>query len=408
MNPVNPVNPPNPANPLAKITVYGTTWCSDCKRAKQFLGEQRVHYNWIDIEEQPEFQAFVEQVNHGKRIIPTIVFEDESVLVEPSNADLARKLGLKTEARMQYYDVIIVGGGPTGLTTALYTAREGLDTLIIERSALGGQVGITERLDNFPGFPEGIAGAEFADRLTQQAERFGVEMLKAQSVVGLRAEGESRYIKTEDGREYGSRAILISTGSKYRRLNVPHEEDFIGAGIHFCATCDGPFYRGQPVAVIGGGNSAGEESLFLTRFVDKVTLLVRGSALSASKVVIDKIEESNQIEVRYNTDVLSFSGDENGKLNGVAIKNSQTGQGETIHPKGVFVFIGLQPNTSWLPPEIRRDPTGFVVTDLMLQTNLPGVFAAGDVRLGSTKQAASAAGEGATAALMIREYLRQH
>jgi thioredoxin reductase (NADPH) len=392
-------------NAASKITVYGATWCPDCKRAKKFLGEQRVHYNWIDIEERPESQAYVEKVNNGKRIIPTIVFEDGSILVEPSNADLAKKLGLQTQARMAYYDLIIVGGGPTGLTTALYAAREGLEVLVIERSALGGQVGITERLDNFPGFPDGIAGAEFADRLAKQAVRFGVETLKAKAVVSLRAEGESRYVKTAEGDEYGARAVLIATGSKYRRLGVPGENDFIGAGIHFCATCDGPFYKGQHVAVIGGGNSAGEESVFLTRFAEKVTLIVRGDALTASKVVIDKLAATPQIDVRLNTETVSFQGE--GKLSGVTLRDRTTGTTTELHPKGVFVFIGLQPNSAWLPPEINRDKVGFVLTNAMLETSMPGVFAAGDVRFGSTNQAASAAGEGATAALMIRDYLRK-
>jgi thioredoxin reductase (NADPH) len=392
-------------NAMSKITVYGAAWCPDCKRAKKFLGEQRVHYNWVDIEENPESQAYVESVNNGKRIIPTIVFEDGSILVEPSNADLAKKLGLQTMARMAYYDLIIVGGGPTGLTTALYAAREGLEVLVIERSALGGQAGITERLDNFPGFPDGIAGAEFADRLAKQAMRFGVETLKAQAVVSLRAEGESRYVKTADGDEYGARAVLIATGSKYRRLGVPGEDDFIGAGIHFCATCDGPFYKGQHVAVIGGGNSAGEESLFLTRFVEKVTLIVRGDALTASKVVIDQLSATPQIDVRLNTETVSFQGE--GKLSGVTLRDRTTGTTTELHPKGVFVFIGLQPNSAWLPPEINRDKVGFVLTNAMLETSMPGVFAAGDVRFGSIKQAASAVGEGATAALMIREYLRK-
>ncbi len=241
---------------MAGVTVYGATWCPDCRQAKQFLGEQRIHYTWVDIEQDREGQALVEGANGGKRIIPTIVFPDGSILVEPSNAQLAAKLGIQTRAQMQYYDLIVIGGGPTGLTAALYGAREGMSVLVIERSALGGQAGITERLDNFPGFPEGVSGEEFADRLTQQAARFGVEMLKAQEVTGLRAEAESRYVQTADGAEYGARAVLIATGSTYRRLGVPGEDDLIGAGIHFCATCDGPFYKGLPVAVIGGGNSA--------------------------------------------------------------------------------------------------------------------------------------------------------
>ena len=228
------------------LTVYGATWCSDCKRAKKFLGEQRVHYDWVDIERDPERPGLVERLNNGKRIIPTIVFEDGGILVEPTNAELAAKLGLPTEAKMGDYDLIVVGGGPAGLTAALYAAREGFETLVIEQSGLGGQAGVTERLDNFPGFPDGVSGAEFGDRLAQQARRFGVELLQAQSVTGLRVEDESRYISTADGREYGARAVLLAPGSQYKRLGVEGEEDFIGAGVHFCATCDGPFYKGAP------------------------------------------------------------------------------------------------------------------------------------------------------------------
>ena len=388
----------------AHLTVYGAPWCSDCKRAKKFLGEQRIHYHWVDVEQDPEGLAFVERANQGKRIIPTIVFEDGSLLIEPSNAQLAKKLGLPTRARLSYYDLIVVGSGPAGLTAALYAAREGLETLVIEKSGLGGQAGVTERLDNFPGFPEGVSGSEFADRLAQQARRFGVELLQAQEVTGLRAEEESRYVTTSDGSEYGARAILVASGSTYRRLEVPGEDELIGAGIHFCATCDGPFYKGRHVAVIGGGNSAGEESLFLTRFADKVTILVRGEAMRASKIIVDKVSTTPKIEIRYNTEVVEFLGER--KLSGVKIINRQTAAKSTLHPAGVFIFIGLTPNTAWLPPEIQRDPYGFIVTSRTLETSLPGVFAAGDARLGSTKQAASAAGEGVTTALMIREYLK--
>jgi thioredoxin reductase (NADPH) len=387
------------------LTVYGAPWCGDCKRAKKFLGEQRVHYHWVDVEQDAEGLALVERANKGKRIIPTIVFEDGDILVEPSNAELAARLGLQTHARLSYYDLIVIGSGPAGLTTALYAAREGLDVLVIEKSGVGGQAGLTERLDNFPGFPDGIGGAEFADRLALQARRFGVEMLQAQEVTSLRAEAESRYIITGDGAEYGARALLVATGSTYRRLGVEGEDDLIGAGVHFCATCDGPFYKGRHVAVIGGGNSAGEESLFLTRFADRVTILVRGAAMTASKIVIDKVEENAKIDVRYNTEVQALHGD--GRLTGLTIRDKTTGATEEIAPAGVFVFIGLSPNSGWLPDTINCDQYGFVVTDHMLATSVPGVFAAGDVRKGSTKQAAAAVGEGATAALMIREYLKE-
>ncbi|MFN8596150.1 MAG: FAD-dependent oxidoreductase [Anaerolineae bacterium] len=387
------------------LTVYGATWCSDCKRAKKFLGEQRVHYEWVDVEQDADGLALVERLNNGKRIIPTIVFhDDDSFLTEPSNAELARKLGLQTQARMGYYDLICIGGGPASLTAALYAAREGLDVLVIEKSGLGGQAGVTERLDNFPGFPDGIGGGDFADRLTTQARRFGVELLQAQEVTSLREEEESKYVTTGDGHVYGARAVLIATGSTYRRLGVPGEDDLIGAGVHFCATCDGPFYKGQPVAVIGGGNSAGEESLFLTRFASKVTLLVRGAEMTASKIVVDKVTNNDRIAVRYNTEVTKLLGEAH--LTGLTVRDRVSGATEDIHPQGAFVFIGLSPNTGWLPPEIQRDATGFIVTKPNLETSISGVFAAGDCRLGSTKQAASAAGEGATAALMIREYLK--
>ena len=190
------------------LTVYGATWCSDCKRAKKFLGEQRVHYEWVDVEQDADGLALVERLNNGKRIIPTIVFHDDnSFLVEPSNAELARKLGLQTKARMNYYDLICIGGGPASLTAALYAAREGLDVLVIEKSGLGGQAGVTERLDNFPGFPDGIGGGDFADRLTTQARHFGVELLQAQEVTSLREEEESKYVTTADGHVYGARRV---------------------------------------------------------------------------------------------------------------------------------------------------------------------------------------------------------
>lgn len=387
------------------LTVYGATWCGDCKRAKKFLGEQRVHYEWVDVEQDAAGLALVERLNHGKRIIPTIVFhDDESHLVEPSNAELAAKLGLQTKARLDYYDLICIGGGPASLTAALYAAREGLDVLVIEKSGLGGQAGVTERLDNFPGFPDGIGGGEFADRLTTQARRFGVELLQAQEVIGLRQEEESKYVSTADGHEYGARAVLIATGSTYKRLAVPGEDELIGAGVHFCATCDGPFYKGEHVAVIGGGNSAGEESLFLTRFAGKVTLLVRGPQMTASQIVIDKVNANDKIEVRYHTEVTELHGE--AKLSGLTVRDRLSGATEVIHPRGAFVFIGLSPNSGWLPPQVQRDAHGFIITRPNLETSMAGVFAAGDVRLGSTKQAASAAGEGATAALMVREYLK--
>ena len=407
-----------------KITVYGAYWCPDCRRSKQFLGEHQIPYNWVDIEEDKEGEQYVIKRNGGKRIIPTIEFEDDSILVEPSNAELATKLGLKTTAERSHYNLIVVGGGPAGLTAALYTTREGIETLLIERAALGGQAATTQWLDNVPGFSEGISGADFSHQLRLQAERFGVEFLQAQDVYDLHSHENYHHITTGDGSKYTAKAVLVATGSSYKSLNVPGEDKYIGAGIHFCATCDGPFYKGLPVAVIGGGNSATEESVFLTKFVEKVTLLVRGDELTASKVLQEKVLSHPQIDVRFNTETLEFKGAES-KLNTVVIQDQKTQKVEEIHPKGVFTFIGQTPNTGFLNgSKIEKNRWGFIVSGhnlvhdaprpagyenrdpALLETSVPGIFAAGDVRADSTKQVASAAGEGATAALLIREYLK--
>ena len=385
------------------ITVYGTQWCGDCKRAKQFFAEQRVHYRFVDVDMDSEGLAVVERVNGGRRIIPVIVFPDGTTLVEPSNAELAAKLGLQTRASRSFYDLVVVGSGPAGLTAALYTAREGIDTLVVERGGIGGQAGITERLDNFPGFPEGVTGAEFADRLRRQAERFGVEILAAQEVRSVMPDGPYWAVSTADGSEYGCFAALVALGSTYRRLGVPGEEDFIGAGVHFCATCDGAFYRGEHVAVIGGGNSAGEEGLFLTRFARRVTIVTRDPALTASRVVVDKVAEHPDVEVLTDTTPVGFTGDSH--LSGVVLRDNASGAERTLEVPAAFVFIGLSPNTSVLEGIVERDGAGFVLTDAGLMTSAPGLFAAGDCRAGSTKQAASAAGEGAAAAIAIRRYI---
>jgi thioredoxin reductase (NADPH) len=405
-----------------RVTVYGAYWCPDCRRAKKFLGEQFIPYKWIDIEQDKDAEIYVLQKNQGKRIIPTIVFEDDTFLVEPSNAELARKLGLKTEAKKVYYDLIIVGGGPAGLTAAIYAAREGADVLLIERSGLGGQAGIAVGLDNFPGFPEGISGQEFSERVTQQARRFGVEILQAVDVERLAWEEGYHEAYTSDGKHYHSLAVLIATGASYRRLEVPGEDDYIGAGIHFCATCDGPFYKGaQEIVVVGGGNSAVEEGLHLTNFADKVTLLVRGDRLTASQIAIDKVNEPNsRVEVRFNTVVDAIEGQDS-KLKTIKYHYQDSDKTEEIQPAAAFIFIGQTPNTGFLKDYVTLDRNGFVLTghdithgrEIMGMEPLPfeasksGLFVAGDARHGSTKQVASAVGEGAAASISIRDFLRR-
>ena len=387
------------------ITVYGAPWCPDCKRSKQFLAEQRVDYSWVDIDADEEARSYVQRVNDGKQIIPTIVFGDGSVLAEPTNAELAAKLGISPKAERETYDLIVVGGGPCGLTAAIYAAREGIETLIVERSGVGGQAGVTERIENYPGFPVGITGGQLADQMRAQAEGFGVEILAAQAVSRLRPAENSWAVMTENGDEYRSGVVLIASGSTYRRLNVPGEDDLIGAGVHFCATCDGPFYRGQDMVVVGGGNSGVEEGLFLTKFANKVTVLEVREQLGASQILRDKAESHPRMEVRLNTTVQEFRG--NGRLSSVVVKDLKTGELEELTPGAVFVFIGLTPNTDFLKDVVELDQWGFIKAGPTMESSAAGVFAAGDARGGSTKQVASAVGEGATAALMVRQFLEK-
>ena len=390
------------------IKVYGASWCPDCRRAKRFLGDQRISFEWHDIEVDPDGVRTVQERNDGKNIIPTIVFPDGSHLSEPSNEELAEKIGLERMAMMHVYDLIIVGGGPAGLTTSIYAARENLQTLVIDSKGLGGQAGVTERLDNYPGFPDGIGGAELADRIVLQAQRYGVEMLQAVSVNSITSDGEEVDVETATGDHYHARAALIATGASYRRTDAPGEDDLIGAGIHFCATCDGPFYKGaSQLLVLGGGNSGLEEGLFLTQFVDRVTIVQRGDRLTANKLLQDKVMMTPTMDVLLNREVVEFrpKDDGSGKLGAVVLKDRETGDTEELHPAGAFVFIGLDPNTGFVKGSVDLDDRGLIVTDMGLQTSVPGVFAAGDVRSGSTKQLASAVGEGAAAAIGIRMYL---
>ena len=390
-------------NERDRIVVYGANWCPDCKRAKQFLGEQRIPFTWVDLEQDVEAVKHVEGINNGKQIIPAIVFPDSSVLVEPPNAELAQKLGIQISASRRFYDLIVIGGGPAGLTAALYAAREGISTLVIEAKGLGGQAAVTERLDNYPGFPEGVSGDEFGRRLVEQARRFDVGILGATRVSSIVGDGQYRMVRTSGGDEYRASAVLLSGGSVYRCLNVPGEEDFIGAGVHFCATCDGPFYKGQEILVVGGGNSGVQEAIFLTRFATKVTIVEHGDALRASHILRAKAEELDSIDIVTSTEVTELRGDT--RLRTVVLRDRVSGASREVRRGAVFVFIGLDPSSEPFADVVETDQYGFIVTDNTLQTNIPGVFAAGDIRAGATKQVASAAGEGATVAMAIRAHL---
>ena len=387
-----------------QLTVYGATWCPDCRRAKSFLTTHRVPFTWIDLETQPEMVAEVEKLNGGKRIIPTLVFPDGTFLAEPSNDELADKVGLVRSAELREYDLIIVGGGPTGLTTAIYAARENAKVLIVERSAPGGQAGVTERFDNYPGFPEGVGGAELAERMTRQALRYEVEILQAVAVTKISPDGPMITVSLSTGAEVSAPAVLIATGSTYRRTNAPGESDLIGAGIHFCATCDGPFYKGaKDLTIVGGGNSGLEEGLFLTQFVDHFTVVQAFPTLTGSRLLQDKVNNNPKMSVKLDTSVASFNPTPEGKLASITLECD--GASEVHETSGAFVFIGLDPNTEFLSGLLSTDERGFITTDQSFKTSVPGIYAAGDVRGGSTKQLASAVGEGAAVAIQIRYYL---
>jgi thioredoxin reductase (NADPH) len=391
-------------SPDTPLVVFGATWCPDCRRAKLFLTTHRIPFHWVDLEVEPERTAEVEARNNGKRIIPTIVFPDGTFLAEPSNDELADAVGLTRSAARREYDLIIIGGGPTGLTTSIYGARENLNVVIIERSAPGGQAGVTERFDNYPGFPDGVGGAELAERMTRQAERYEVEILQAVAATAVTKDDMMIRVDLSTGESVSAPAVLIATGSTYRRTGADGEADLIGAGIHFCATCDGPFYRGAPeLTIVGGGNSGLEEGLFLTQFADHVTVLQAMPMLTASKLLQDKVYGHPKMSVILDAKVQSFDANDEGKLKSVTIERN--GNIETLPSSGAFVFVGLDPNTGFLEGSLATDRRGFLETDHDFRTNVDGVFAAGDVRAGSTKQIASAVGEGAAVAIQIRYYL---
>jgi thioredoxin reductase (NADPH) len=392
---------------MSDIRVYGAPWCPDCKRTKKFLAEHRLAYDWVDIDQDKDGLAYVEKLQDGGRTIPTVVLPGGEHLVNPSDEDLARTLGIAREAQRSFYDVAIVGGGPAGLCAALYAAREGLEAIVVDRSGLGGQAGTTERIDNYPGFPDGIGGGELADRFVAQAKRYGVELLSAVSVDNVSNDGEDVVLTLATGQQVGAHAAIVATGSTYKRLGVPGEDRLIGSGVHFCATCDGPFYRGAgELLVIGGGNSALEEGLFLSQFADRIRVVQRAPELTASKLLQDKVRDDPRFTVQLNSEVVELKGD--GKLESVRIRDDATGEEQEVTARAAFVFIGQQPNSDFLRGSVDLDEWGFVQTGERLQTSMPGVYAAGDVRRGSTKQLGAAVGEGITALLMVREHLLAH
>ncbi len=388
-----------------QIIIYGAGWCADCASVKAYLDKKSIPYEYKDVESDEAAKQEMFAKNDGADTIPTLVIDGE-VMINPPLTEIGKKLGLNEmgESESKVHDVIMVGAGPSALAAAVYTTREDIETMLIEKAVIGGLAAITDWVDNYPGFAKGISGLELAEQLQSQAERFGAD-IRFGEVTSLTSEGGIVTLQSSEG-ELKAKAVLIATGSDYRKLGIPGELEYYGRGVHYCATCDGAFYREKRLVVVGGGNSAVQEAMFLTRFTSHIDMLVR-STISASEVLQHELQQyidSGKISVHIGAvpnEIVAADG-----KSVSSVKITQDGEQKTIETDGVFVFIGLLPNTDFLKSTaIELDERGLIKTDAHLMTAMQGVFASGDVRSGATMQIASAVGEGATAALKMREYL---
>ncbi len=422
--------------PYEGIRVAGTLWSQSSHTVKDFLARNQIPYQWLDLEKDEEArqlaaeigQPVSEEADEGlmKLRLPIVFFPDGSHLIQPDLAELAERTGMQTHAAQPFYDLAIVGAGPAGLAAAVYGASEGLRTVMVEREAPGGQAGTSSRIENYLGFPNGLSGGDLARRAVTQARRFGVELITAREVVGIRTEDPYRYIQLSDGGEFSCHALLIATGVSVRRLEVPGIERWTGAGVYYgAALSEAAFYRGQHVIIVGGANSAGQAAVYFAHHASDVTIVARGSSLEKgmSQYLVDQIQEIPNIEVITNTEVVEVKGSQ--RLDGFYVKNRDTGQIQTLHAAAMFIFIGAVPRTEMLSSLVERDSAGFVLTgpDLfpggqrnstwplkrdpyLLETSCPGIFAAGDVRHGSIKRVASAVGEGSISVAFVHQYLK--
>jgi len=386
-----------------KVVVYGADWCPDCQRAKSYLRDNNINFQFIDVDKHEWATQKVEEINKGKRIIPTIFVGDVSY-TNPNNAALQDVFGLDEEKSTRLYDTIIVGAGAAGLTTSIYAQRDRFDSLIIEKKNIGGNAYLTSKIENYPGFTD-ISGPKLMDRMADQATTYGAEIKTGVDLLSMEKVSNQFLIKTNMG-EYNARSVVLAVGSTYRKLNIPGEEEMIGAGIHFCATCDGAFYRDKEILVIGGGNSALEEGIFLAGFCKKVTIINRTNEFKASSTYVDKLDSIDNIVVHHNMNSEKFLSDDTGLFRALAVKDTQSGEQSELTADGVFIFIGLIPNTVPFQDLIDLDEKGFIVTKGMGQTSVPGIFAAGDCRAGAIAQVAAATGEGVLASYGIKDYLK--
>ncbi|MEP1488337.1 MAG: FAD-dependent oxidoreductase [Algibacter sp.] len=390
-------------NSQGVIKLYGANWCPDCQRAKSYLQDNGINYQFIEVDKHEWAAKLVEETNNGKRIIPT-VFIDETSYTNPDNSELKTLLNIGQESEKTIYDSIVVGAGAAGLTASIYIQRDRFSSLILEKKNIGGNAFLTEKIENYPGFTT-ISGPELTQRMAEQAKTYGAKIETGVSVKSLKKEGGVFSVDTNMG-AYQSKTVVLALGSTYRKLGIPNEEDLIGAGIHFCATCDGAFYRDREVIVVGGGNSALEEGIFLASFCKKVIIVNRGDAFSASETYIEKLPSIKNIEVHMNKESVSFIKDENDNFKGLQVKDRITNEETALYADGSFIFIGLIPNTDNVKGFIDLNERGFITTTGLGETNIKGVFAAGDCREGAIAQVAAATGEGVLASYGVRQFFK--
>jgi thioredoxin reductase (NADPH) len=409
------------------LRIIGSRHSSDATRLRGFATRNRLPHVWIELEEDPGAEALLKSFDTDASETPVTIWQGKEVLENPTNAELARAIGLKVDVpRKQTYDLVVVGAGPAGLGAAVYGASEGLSTLALESTALGGQAGTSSRIENYLGFPAGLSGFELASRALVQADKFGTQTAVPQEAVSVNREGDHYRIGLSEAGEVVARSVIAASGARYRRLEVPGLERFEGVGVHYAATqAEAQPFEGEEVAVVGGGNSAGQAALFLAGRTRRVYLLIRGDDLGKgmSSYLVDRVTDAENVKLLADTEVRELVGED--RIEGVVVEDNRLGTRWTLGARALFVFIGAEANTGWLEGAVELDERGFVLTGgelsrsvlegdawqelsrepYLLETSLPGVFAAGDVRSGSIKRVASAVGEGAMAVRLVHQYL---
>jgi thioredoxin reductase (NADPH) len=411
------------------LRIIGSRHSPDAARLREVAARNRVPHVWIELEDDPKAEALLARFGAKPSETPVTVWQGEEVLKNPTNLEFARTTGLELEAPLdRTYDLVVVGAGPAGLGASVYGASEGLSTLALESVALGGQAGTSSRIENYPGFPAGLSGFELASRVLVQADKFGARTAVPWEAIGLRREEGHYWIGLLEGGEVAARSVIVASGARYRRLKVPSLGRFEGESVHYAATeAEAQRCEGEEVAVVGGGNSAGQAALFLAGRTKRVYLLIRGDDLgkSMSRYLVDRITNAGNVELLANTEVRELVGED--RLEGVVVGDNRSGARRTLGARALFAFIGAEANTGWLRGAVDLDERGFVLTGReldgsafdedpwrelsrepsLLETSMPGVFAAGDVRSGSIKRCASAVGEGAMAVRLVHQYLAE-